>query len=181
MWQALQAGWTPPDHVSQQEYDALKTANSSALRGFVGYGCSFGGKWFGGYARSRNGAAPNYNYAAGAVRSVLKTASAIKHANICQQDYRTVHVAPWAVVYADPPYIGTQGYGSDFDTEEFWTVADRWADTGALVLVSEHVAPPGWDLVWSKGLPNYLNGTEQVSGARTECLFIRKDQKEIRA
>src|ERR1700750_2056717 len=51
MWQALQNGWEPPENVTLEEYEAQRHAPVSALRGFVGYGCSFGGKWFGGYAR----------------------------------------------------------------------------------------------------------------------------------
>ena len=53
MWEALATGWEPPEQVSEEEYKALRHAEPSALRGFVGYGCSFGGKWFGGYARSK--------------------------------------------------------------------------------------------------------------------------------
>ena len=49
MWKALAAGWDPPEHVSKDEYVALRAAEPSALRGFVGFGASFSGKWFGGY------------------------------------------------------------------------------------------------------------------------------------
>ena len=49
MWDAvLNKGWIPPTEVSFEEYQELRNAEPSALRGFVGFSCSFGGKWFGG-------------------------------------------------------------------------------------------------------------------------------------
>src|SRR5208337_2924620 len=48
MWQAVAAGWVPPHSVTEAQYRQLKHAEPSALRGFVGFGCSFSGKWFGG-------------------------------------------------------------------------------------------------------------------------------------
>ena len=49
MWKGLQNGWTPPDAISKEEYQYIKAHKDEdpALTGFVGFGCSFGGKWFG--------------------------------------------------------------------------------------------------------------------------------------
>lgn len=57
MYKALQKGWRPPTAVSEEEYahyKALKDPNDP-MTAFVGFAASFGGKWFGGYARSRQG------------------------------------------------------------------------------------------------------------------------------
>ena len=172
MWQAALDGWKPPVTLSEEEYAALRSAEPSALRGFAGFGCSFGGKWFGGYARSRNGAAPGYDYAAAAARSVTKTVAKCGHARVVRADFRDLIVPADAVVYADPPYAGTTGYGAAgaFDSSEFWRVASSWAEGGAVVLVSEQTAPPEWVSVWAKGLPDYLRGA-QTADARTEQLF----------
>ena len=44
MYQALAQGWLPPTYVTEEEYQTLKhDPEPSALRGFVGFGCSFGG------------------------------------------------------------------------------------------------------------------------------------------
>ena len=176
MWNAAILGWVPPSHVSEEEYSRLRHAEPSALRGFVGFGCSFGGKWFGGYARSRSGAAPNYNYAAGASRSVVKQAALMRHANIGLMDYRELEILHTDVVYCDPPYSGTTGYSSagEFDSNEFWRIAERWATSGATVLVSEYTAPKSWSCVWQRGLPNYLRGTGQVKNERVERLFAMR-------
>lgn len=175
MWRAAIDGWVPPSDVTEEDYARLRDAEPSALRGFVGFGCSFGGKWFGGFARARIAGgrpAKEPTSAPGSSRSVVRTAQRIGHARIVRSDYRRLDVGPDTVVYADPPYSGTTGYGASgvFDSAEFWRVAEGWAASGAAVLVSEQSAPSPWESVWTRDLPNYLRG-DQVAGARTEHLY----------
>lgn len=69
MWRALQKGWIPPSLVSEEDYVKAKAGEGFPfLRGFIGFGCSFGGKWFGGYARDSQ----ERNYALQSKNSVLK-------------------------------------------------------------------------------------------------------------
>lgn len=70
MYQALQDGWIPPDFVSNDEYNQVKLDydKNSPMLAFCGFGCSFAGKWFGGYARSEG----KDCYAATSKRSLLK-------------------------------------------------------------------------------------------------------------
>lgn len=57
MWKALQNGFELPDILSEEEYKYIKNnkEKNPYLTGFVGFGCSFAGKWFGGYARNSKG------------------------------------------------------------------------------------------------------------------------------
>lgn len=57
MWQSLQNGWIPPDVITEDEYKYIRAHKDEnpALTGFVGFGCSFGDKWFGGFARNKRG------------------------------------------------------------------------------------------------------------------------------
>ena len=57
MYKGLQNGYELPDNLTKEEYYYIKEHKdeNKALTGFVGFGCSFGGKWFGGYARNRVG------------------------------------------------------------------------------------------------------------------------------
>ena len=77
---AVQQGYEPPDVVTEEEYAAIKANKDAdpALTGFVGFGCSFGGKFFCCYARS----AENTNYAAQSKRSLLKDMATLKNAEI---------------------------------------------------------------------------------------------------
>ena len=61
MLNAVKHGYDLPESVSEQEYKYIREHKDDdpALAGFVGFGCSFGGKWFGGYARD-NRTSRNY-------------------------------------------------------------------------------------------------------------------------
>lgn len=50
MLRGVQAGYDLPETITEEQYQAIR-ANKDAdpvLTGFVGFGCSFGGKWWGG-------------------------------------------------------------------------------------------------------------------------------------
>lgn len=185
MWQAARDGWTPPTDLDEDTYRALRDAEPSALRGFAGFACSFGGKWFGGFARSYGTGHPAgviYDEVTTSSRRVADQAQAVPHAEYVVSDYRALSIPSGSLIYADPPYAGTLGYDAagPFDYAEFWRVAERWARDGNAVLVSEHAAPEPWVEVWSATLPDYLSG-RQEAGARVERLFALPDLAAIYA
>ncbi len=140
MWSALSRGWIPPENVSEEEYARAKATQdpSDPMTAFIGFTCSFAGKWFAGYARNATGT----NYAATGVRSVLKSDAALKGVHWRQRDYRRAFYAFGAVVYCDPPYAGTTSYGAvgTFNSEEFWDWARNLSRTNP-IYVSEYAAP----------------------------------------
>lgn len=182
MYQALQAGWTPPETVTKEDYAALRDADPSALRGFVGFGCSFGGKWWGGHAHGGG-----RNHAGESARNVMKMVSsgvADPHVHYLQADALEIltsdvllGMAPDAVVYCDPPYEETTGYkGTDtFDHAAFWRACQTAADAGAVVLVSEYSPPPvtvHTEVAWSGQTWSTLQNPDGGSRARpTEHLY----------
>lgn len=119
MWKALQDGWNPPDVITKDQYYQIKSNmdENPALTGFVGFGCSFGGKWFGGLAANKKGD----NYCAMANRSLLKDFPGVKDSTFTCLDYRDVEIQDGAVVYCDPPYANATGYSiGAFNSDEFW-------------------------------------------------------------
>lgn len=74
LWRALQRGWVPPERVTEAEHrKAREGYMTMALTAFIGFGCSFGGTWFGGYARDRQGR----NYARQSSASLQRKLAAI--------------------------------------------------------------------------------------------------------
>ena len=145
MWRALQNGWVPPRTITEAQYTDLRRDMPSPLRAFAGFaGASWGGKWFGGYARGGT-----RNYADEAARSLLRDIQRMKNVTFACADYKSAPVYSGDVVYADPPYADSTGYGGQFDNAEFWRIAGEWADIGARVFVSEYQAPADWTCVWS--------------------------------
>ena len=148
MWQALVDGWLPPEHVSEDEYAALKLADPSAERGFVGFVGSFAAKWFGGYARGAG-----RNWIAEGVRGLAKKVvplQAVANVTVTNRGYTDVTPIACDVLYLDPPYADTTGYSTGgFDSAAFWAWAQAHAESGVRVFVSEFKAPDGWRPVWS--------------------------------
>jgi DNA adenine methylase len=156
LWQSLQRGWVPPDTVSEAEYRAAKAGEASPeLRAFIGFGCSFGGKWFGGIARDTRGggSAP---HARAAKNSLLKKIQTLRDVVFSHTDYLNTSPSKDSVVYCDPPYKGTTHYSGlpEWDSTTFWNTIRHWSSY-ATVLVSEYVAPADFECV-----AEYITKTE---------------------
>ena len=172
MWQALQNGWTPPDVVTKEEYYRVKANmdENPALTGFVGFGCSCGGKWWGGLASNKKGD----NYCARAERSLLKDLPGVKNATFTCLDYRDVEIPDGAIVYADPPYANTTGYTlGQFDTNEFWDYM-RQLSKRCEVYISEESAPDDFECIWSQELTRTLDYNKSNQPKKVEKLFKYK-------
>ena len=176
MWKELQRGWVPPSVVSEEQYAGFRHAEASPMRGFVGYSCSWGAKWFGGYARGDGPHGTKRNYAAESVRSLMRDVPRFKTAAIVAQDYQQAVPRRGDVVYADPPYAQTTGYGVAFDHVLFWATMDKWVSRGATVFVSEYRAPQHWRSVWEVTRTRDLKSKFTNAVSVTERLFMSKAQ-----
>jgi len=170
LYKAVQAGWEPPDTLTKEEYQDIrfnKDKYPKHLVGFVGFGCSFGGKWFGGYAQDKE----QRNYCAASKRSVLKQAANLKDVVIENKNYWEITIPPNSIVYCDPPYENTTKYKTKnpFDHARFWDWVRVTAKEGHTVFVSEYNAPVDFECVWSKTVNNTL--TQIGSQERVEKLF----------
>lgn len=176
MWRALLDGWIPPDNVTKEEFLSLRYAHSSALRGFVGFACSFGGVWFSGYSIDlRSG---RQNYALEAKKLLMKKIKRMRNVIVDMEDYRNLVVPPGAVVYADPPYYKAVNYRNPlqpegFNNTEFWQVATKWSEK-ATVFVSEFDAPDDWLLVWEEERNRSMRNTDVYrSESMVERLYCK--------
>lgn len=166
-------GYELPEFVSLEEYQYLRTHQNEdkVLSGFVGFGCSFGAKWFGGYARSKT---TNRNYASEAKRSLLKDMATLMDAEFTCKDYREVELPDGCVVYADPPYDGTTGYGNEkFDSDAFWNYM-REISKNHIVFISEQNAPDDFVSIWERQLTRTLDVNKNNQFKATEKLFVHK-------
>lgn len=174
--QRAQDGWKPPENVSETEYQQIKATKDplDPMTAFVGFGCSYGGKFFGGYARDpKNGR----NFAATAARSLAKLTEQCKGvtftcedmlATDCEGRFITT-VRDGAMVYLDPPYAATTiAYDCPaFDFDEFWRFADELSNRCS-VFVSEYAAPTGWSCVWQAEVRK-----SRFAGVKVERIFTR--------
>ncbi len=140
MWQRLQRGWEPPNVVTEEMYQEAKAGRyDAALTAFIGFGCSFGGKWFAGYARGEN-----RNWAQEASNSISQKSNRFEQAIFFCADFLTCYPPEsGCLIYCDPPYEDTTAYGAvpPFDHSRFWERVRQLESGGHTVIVSEYQAP----------------------------------------
>ena len=149
LYRAVKSGWDPPQCVTEEDYQYAKTLPATnPLHGFCAWGCSFGGKYYGGYARGRKG-----GFAPAARRSHLRDVPRVE--SFSQVSF--FDVVPRSLknlaIYCDPPYAQTTGYAGTpaFDSECFLSRCEAWERCGVPVFVSEYnIERPGWVCLWER-------------------------------
>jgi DNA adenine methylase len=166
MYQELQKGWLPPETLTREEYYQVKDNGADYLQGFVGFGCSFSGKWWGGYAKDNTGR----NYCLNARNSILKKMETMQDVKFAEADYKDIH-PEGCLCYMDPPYENTTAYSfGKFDTDEFWEVVREWSKVNT-VIVSEYAAPQDFTCVLSIPTKTDIRNKNNEHESRIEKLF----------
>ena len=145
-----QLGFDLPSDMSEAQYARAKNNEyADWLTGFIGFGCSFAGKYFGGYARGDE----KRNYALNAKRSLTKKMATMNDVEFLFGDYRDIDVDAGSLVYCDIPYLEKTGFTTGkFDHEAFYDWCKKQKERGNRVLVSEYKenVPIGATVVWQK-------------------------------
>lgn len=174
MWQNLQDGWFPSElSYTKEYYDYVKSNQNnlpSHLVGLVGFHFSYGGKWWGGFARSR--------YKDHIERSINKTLEQIKLMDDVEftcYDYKEYSHIVNSVIYCDPPYRKTTQastrYNTKFDHDEFWDWCKMMAKNN-IILVSECDVPNNVEVLWGKA--HNSNMSQGLSSKTNEKLVLVK-------
>jgi DNA adenine methylase len=173
LYRAVGDGWDPPSDVSEETWRGAKVLpDSDPMKAFCGFGVSFGGKWFAGYARD----APHHcsYYAAAARRALLRDVPRVLAAGHIFGEGSFFDVAPQSgfLLYLDPPYAGTTPYLAipRFDSAAFYQRAKEWSEAGSRVLISEYTCPIGTE-IWSAAQNCDVALTRARRATRTERLF----------
>ena len=190
LWKKVQKNkFIPPKTLNEDQWKKIKEYKSpSAMKAFAGFGCSFGGKFFGGYAQKyTNG--KNEDYLKAATNSINKIKSKIENVKFYKKDYKK-----WTpknmLIYCDPPYVpsnfpvkyrtATKKY-SEFDNKKFWNVMRKWSKKN-YVFISEQNAPDDFISIWSKKKYRSISNSKKTrykstttKKYRVEHLFVHKD------
>lgn len=158
LWKELKAGtFKFPRDVSEQTWNRYKKSQTpSAMRAFIGFGCSFGGLWFCAYAQkySQSNMSKHRNILVEAKNGCLRKQEKLKKVNSIRcTDYFTIKYPNQGgyLIYCDPPYQNTTKYRAtdSFDTNKFWDTMRKWSENN-IVIVSEYKAPRDFKCIWSK-------------------------------
>lgn len=189
MWEALYNGWEPPENILKEDYERIiRASEPSALRGIVGFGASFGGKWKGGYAQPSTKGHSAYYYEKGGtdyqmtVRSVKRQIKSLPPTQFLCANYWERHGDTDMVIYCDPPYQNTTSYRG---TAKFnYTKYHKWCltqheDYGSLIFMSGYEAPSDFVCVAEFSHNSSLTKASNA-GARIERLFVPNSQESSR-
>ena len=102
----------------------------------------------------------------------LQRLQRLQRLEILQKDYAKVQIPDDAIVYADPPYKGTDstGYKCEFDHMAF----EQWLEkVPFMVIVSEYEAPAGCVEIASIKKQSTM-GAGNKGGCKTEKLFVQE-------
>lgn len=170
---ALQNGWEPPSFLDEKEYQRLKAEQNldDPLTAFAAFGCSFAGKWFGGYARCAN----NNNYAQMCKNALFKKAKHFTDVKFIHSSYLDLIVFPNSFIYCDPPYANTTGYDGvkeTFNSEKFWNWCRNQANNGNCVMVSEYSAPADFVSILTINTKTDIRDKTGQKSERQEQLFM---------
>jgi DNA adenine methylase len=152
MWKKIQNNSLKiPNEITEETYNKLKKEKSpNALKAVAGFGLSFGGKFFAGYAQKWAGNSGR-NFLQEFKNSVEKIRPSITNKNIhfYNKSYDKFHPSNM-LIYCDPPYKSTEGYSTgDFDNEKFWETMREWSKNNC-VFISEESAPSDFIVVWKR-------------------------------
>lgn len=156
-WRDAAHGWDPPETVSEETYAWYNKhrPKNDPMTGYVGFAWSFGGKFFGGAART-NGLIK------GSYKSTKDKIDILRSVNceISCFDFDRVFVPQGSIVYMDPPYEGRtrQHSGNAFDRNAYYEHCKKLSKR-ATVIASEFGNPMGWEVLhdWGDTVVRHLN------------------------
>ena len=168
--EAVQNGQELPEHITKDEYIAVKTNKDNYpdwYVGFVGFVSSFRAKFFGGYSgycTTKTGI--QRNYIKERINNILK--QNLDGIKLVCSSYDALDIPANSIIYCDPPYNDTTKYKDSFDSDAFWQWCRDKAKEGHTVYVSEYNAPEDFKCIWEKQINSNLGGTSKTA---TEKLF----------
>lgn len=169
LFSQLQKGMVLPTSVSEEFYQEVKQLPDSslenmAIKAFIGFGCSFAGKWWGGYARGGEGR----DYALNAYNSTMKKMSKMRDVKFINMDYYDFICPKGALVYCDIPYKNTTQYSAvgEFDHDKFYSWVKDQVDCRILISEYKRNVPAGAEIIWEysskKDIRNSLGKQENT-------------------
>jgi hypothetical protein len=196
LWQAVQTDTFryPTTQITEKKYNEAKQLESpNPLKAFIGFGMSFGGRYFSAFAPRYVGD-KNEDFCKEMTNSLMRIAPKIRKPKVRFTNSRYQSLRPSKkLIYCDPPYAyqtypikyrtSTKEY-DEFDNEEFWEIMRKWSKNN-VVVVSETTCPPDFEEIWNM---NMYRSAAQSSKTRfkskttklfqTEKLFVHNSHAE---
>lgn len=166
-----------PSIITRDEYNKVKNNKDKYedwYVGFIGFCCTFSGKYFQGYAKTND----KRNRQEEMIRNIKKQAPNLKNIKFINCSFLDLpkDKIKGYVIYCDPPYLCNVKYGhtKDFPYEEFY----QWCRDMSIyntVLISEYNMPEDFTCIWQKETKVMFNSKKNSideNKNRIEKLYI---------
>lgn len=183
LWSALLEDWDPPEFISLETYNDYKEKRpiNDPMTAYIGFAWSFGGKFFGGYARNKSGSKEGK----GSYRSLKTKQQILKSADVtlsCQCfNELNMDAGGSDVCYLDPPYDGRTKQSNvvgEFDIISHYNWAESLTEVeDRLVVATDFGNPRRWKVVHNFGdtVVRHLNSKGR-DGTEELLLLVTKDR-----
>lgn len=156
-WIGSKNGFNPPETITEADYATYNSKRdvNDPMTGYVGFACSFGGKFFGGAARTDGVIRPSWKNTMERIRWVRDNDVSLSCCAYWDHSSQTTG----SLTYLDPPYVGRTPQSKvvpPFDREHFETYAEGLPGS---VISSEFINPRGWEVLhnWGDTVVRHLN------------------------
>lgn len=183
MWERLVCDWIP-EKITREKYNEVKNNQnnfSPHFVGWVGFNCSYSGKWFGGFAgETKTKIGTIRDYQVEAIKNVLKQVPKMEGVLFQTKSYDQLELPPRSIIYCDPPYAKTTEYVDGFNHIFFWDWIRNINKQGHTIFVSEYNAPNDFECIWQKKVKSSLSANGKHGGNKisTERLFRHDTSKD---
>lgn len=162
-----------PNTITEKEYKEVKDNKDiypDWYVALVGFGATFGARWFEGYARDKKTERDLPNES---IRNLKKQAPNLKNITFKACGYEAYKNVKNSVIYCDIPYSNSKRYKDPFSKDEFIKFLLE-LDESNVILVSEYNMPEKYfTKIWEKEVKVSISQTKKA----TEKLFILDKRK----
>lgn len=184
MWDAVVNKDWKPKKYSKEEYLSMRAHKTDYPKhevGWVGFNCSYAGKFFRGFAGTVETKEGPRDYQQESIDNIEKQIPNLKGVVFTCHSFEnlTPHIPANSIIYCDPPYQSTTKYKgtNKFNHKLFWEWVRILDRRGHSVFVSEYSAPNDFECIWEKEVKSSLsaNGLENSGNKKSiERLFVLK-------
>lgn len=176
MWKGLLKGEEYPEEIPRETFIKAKIAYkntdytnySVAMIGWIGYMASYNGIFYHSYSGIGS---DGKDYVKASMDNIKKQLPLMNGITLDCCSYDELDIPEKSIIYCDPPYKGTSGYGAKFEYDKFYDWCFSKKDEGHKVYISEYSMPTEFKRIWSMDVSNSLDRFSEQREKRKECLF----------
>ena len=139
--------------------------------GWTGFIASYNGIFYHSY--SGVSTSDGKDYVQASIANIYKQIDSMKGCELICCSYENLEIPNDSIIYCDPPYRGTEGYGLAFDYPKFYEWCFLKKSEGHRIFISEYSMPSDFTCIWVMEVANSLDRYSRMLVVRfSQASFI---------